>query len=64
MPAMPSARTRQNNIVLTDDGVSPFHAEIRVEGDQVFISDTGSTNGTFVNGKRIQRRTELRSAPT
>jgi len=52
----------QNNIVLTDDGVSPFHAEIRVEGDQVFISDTGSTNGTFVNGKRIQRRTELRSS--
>lgn len=52
----------QNNIVLTDDGVSPFHAEIRVEADQVFISDTGSTNGTFVNGKRIQRRTELRSS--
>lgn len=52
----------QNNIILSDEGVSPFHAEIRVEGDQVFISDTGSTNGTFVNGKRIQRRTELRSA--
>ncbi len=52
----------QNKIVLTDEGVSPFHAEIRVEGDQVFISDTGSGNGTFVNGKRIARRTELRSA--
>jgi len=51
----------QNNIALPDDGVSPFHAEIRVEGDQVFITDTGSSNGTFVNGKRIQRRTELRS---
>lgn len=50
----------QNAIVLADDGVSPFHAEIRVEGEQVFISDTGSGNGTFVNGKRIQRRTELR----
>ncbi|MFZ5698277.1 MAG: FHA domain-containing protein [Pseudomonadota bacterium] len=52
----------QNKIVLTDEGVSAFHAEIRVEGDQVFISDTGSSNGTFVNGKRIARRTELRSA--
>lgn len=50
----------QNAIVLADDGVSPFHAEIRVEGEQVFISDTGSSNGTFVNDKRIQRRTELR----
>ena len=55
-------RDTQNNIVIADEGISPFHAEIRIEGDQVFISDTGSTNGTFVNGKRIQRRTELRSA--
>lgn len=54
----------QNNIVLTDDGISPFHAELRVEGDQVFISDTGSGTGTFVNGKRIQRRTELRASDT
>lgn len=52
----------QNNIVLPDEGVSPFHAELRIEGDQVFISDTGSSNGTFVNGKRIARRTELRPA--
>ncbi|MFZ5757564.1 MAG: FHA domain-containing protein [Pseudomonadota bacterium] len=52
----------QNNIVLADEGISPFHAELRVEGDQVFISDTGSTSGTFVNGKRIQRRTELRAS--
>lgn len=55
-------RDAKNNIVLTDEGISPFHAEIRIDGDQVFISDTGSGNGTFVNGKRIQRRTELRSA--
>lgn len=51
----------QNTIVLQEDGVSPFHAEIRVEGEQVFISDTGSANGTFVNEKRIARRTELRA---
>lgn len=55
-------RDAQNTIVLADEGVSPFHAEIRVEADQVFISDTGSSNGTFVNGKRIQRRTELRAS--
>lgn len=55
-------RDPQNTVVLAEDGVSPFHAEIRVEGEQVFISDTGSSNGTFVNGKRIQRRTELRAS--
>lgn len=61
-PRYAIGKDTQNTIVLTDEGISPFHAEIRVEGDQVFISDTGSTNGTFVNGKRIQRRTELRSS--
>lgn len=61
-PRYAIGKDTQNTIVLTDEGISPFHAEIRVEGEQVFISDTGSTNGTFVNGKRIQRRTELRSS--
>lgn len=55
-------RDPQNTIVLAEEGVSPFHAEIRVEGEQVFISDTGSSNGTYVNGKRIQRRMELRAS--
>lgn len=59
-PRYAIGKDNQNTIILTDEGISPFHAEIRVEGEQVFISDTGSTNGTFVNGKRIQRRTELR----
>lgn len=55
-------RDPQNSIVLADESVSPFHAELRIEGDQVFITDTGSAGGTLVNGKRIQRRTELRAS--
>jgi S1-C subfamily serine protease len=34
--------------------VSGRHAELRVDGDKVFVVDLGSTNGTFVNGRRAQ----------
>src|SRR5215213_5427646 len=33
--------------------VSGTHAEIIAHGENLFISDLGSRNGTFVNGRRI-----------
>src|SRR5262249_52130542 len=36
-------------------GVSRRHARIVVENDQYFVEDAGATNGTFLNGGRIQR---------
>jgi transcriptional regulator with AAA-type ATPase domain len=36
--------------------VSRAHAEIRCDGQTVLLSDAGSANGTFVNGKRIKDR--------
>jgi len=36
-------------------GVSRRHARIVVERDQYFLEDAGATNGTFLNGGRIQR---------
>jgi hypothetical protein len=35
--------------------VSRKHAKISTSGDQIFIQDLGSTNGTFVNGEKIKR---------
>jgi hypothetical protein len=35
--------------------VSRRHAKLTVTGDQIFIQDLGSTNGTFVNGEKIKR---------
>jgi hypothetical protein len=35
------------------DIVSRVHADIRVEGSQYFLEDTGSANGTYVNHKPI-----------
>jgi len=36
-------------------GVSRHHARIVRDGTQSFIEDTGSTNGTFLNGQKITR---------
>ncbi len=36
-----------------DDGVSRRHAEVRQEGDTVYVVDLGSTNGTILNGELL-----------
>jgi hypothetical protein len=42
-----------------DRDVSGKHAEIRLDGHRAFVRDTGSTNGTWVNGVRIAGEQEL-----
>ena len=43
-----------NNIVLKEEGISRHHAELFMDEDgNVFITDLDSTNGTFVNGTKI-----------
>ncbi len=39
---------------LGDDGLSRLHATIFREGDNVWILDENSTNGSFVNGERVK----------
>lgn len=46
-------RNESNGLVLNDLRASAFHAEIRINGQQVEIVDLGSTNGTSVNGQQI-----------
>ncbi|MDB6164194.1 MAG: hypothetical protein JWL98_1626 [Xanthomonadaceae bacterium] len=40
---------------LDESGMSRQHARLVPTGDGVQIEDLGSTNGSFVNGKRVQR---------
>ena len=48
-------------IVLPDDHfVSTVHARLFRRGDDVFVEDLGSRNGTFVNGDTIAAPTRLR----
>jgi S1-C subfamily serine protease len=45
-----------NNVLAfapTDTRASAHHAEIVLENDGFVLRDTGSTNGTFVNGQRV-----------
>lgn len=47
------------SIVVNDPAVSRHHAILRNMGDFWSVQDLGSTNGTWVNGKRIGRPTRL-----
>jgi pSer/pThr/pTyr-binding forkhead associated (FHA) protein len=48
-------RSREADIQIEDANVSRRHAEIVQEGSSYWLVDLGSTNGTEVAGKRIQR---------
>jgi FHA domain len=48
------------DITIGDPDVSRRHAAVRVEGDTATIEDLGSTNGTYVNGERIDAPRSLR----
>jgi putative nucleotidyltransferase with HDIG domain len=48
-------RDPENVIVLDQTAISRFHCRITCEKDQYFIHDLGSTNGTYLNGRRVTR---------
>ena len=48
-------RDSSNFIQVHDTEVSRRHAEIRREGDVCTVVDLGSSNGTYVNGERVER---------
>lgn len=54
-------RDKANNLVINDEGVSIFHAEIRQENGKLWLWDCGSINGTFLNGERLSEKRELKA---
>jgi len=53
--ALRIGRDAANNIQIHDTEVSRHHAEIRRDDQQYVLSDLGSSNGTFVNGRRVRQ---------
>src|SRR3984885_659798 len=53
-------RGRQCDVVLSDPNVSRPHAEIRPRGGSWVLTDLGSTNGSRLNGRRVDDSEVLR----
>lgn len=57
---MSIGRSSRNDMCICDRFASRFHAELKCEGDQVFLSDADSANGTYLNGQRVSAPMLLR----
>lgn len=52
-------RQKGVNFIVPSNKASRLHAEITQEDNRIFLQDHNSSNGTFVNRKRITQRTEV-----
>ncbi len=58
-------RSSASDIVLkSDDYASGRHARLTLHGGLLYVEDVGSTNGTFVNGRKAVGATPLRGGDT
>lgn len=49
-------RRPYNDIVIDNLAVSGEHAVLQMSGDEVYLEDLNSTNGTYVNGKAVKKQ--------
>ncbi len=54
-------RDSSNDIVLDDDKASGRHMKVACVEGGFWVEDLGATNGTYVNGERIQGPTKLKN---
>ena len=53
-------RSEDNAVVITDDGVSRFHARLLFDNGSLWLQDAGSRNGVFVTDVRISGHKALK----
>jgi pSer/pThr/pTyr-binding forkhead associated (FHA) protein len=56
-------RGAHNDVAIADDSISDSHAKIVRKEGHWFVMDQGSTNGTYVGGRRVQGEQQLVGAP-
>ena len=54
-PVIKIGRKKDNDIVINNEFVSRYHAQIQSVEDEYFLMDLKSTVGTSINGVRIQQ---------
>jgi pSer/pThr/pTyr-binding forkhead associated (FHA) protein len=59
-----AGRTREAELFLRDPEVSRRHARFESQNHVLFVEDLKSSNGTFLNGRRITEAIELREGDT
>lgn len=57
-------RASDNDLVLEDTFASQHHAKILATGDGFVLQDLDSTNGTFIEGKRVSELVPLHDGTT
>jgi hypothetical protein len=60
-PSITVGRVPDNDIVVDDNMVSRHHARLEMRGDTYILTDLGSANGTWVNGRRISEPVTLQA---
>ncbi len=60
-PGKTIGRGSINDIVIDEKGVSGFHADLKVEGNTVTISDVDTKTGTQLNGELLSGPTTIRA---
>ena len=51
-------------LIVPHNSVSTHHCEVLVHGTEVIVRDSGSKNGTFVNGVRVKGQMPVKSGQT
>jgi hypothetical protein len=59
-PVTRFGRAHGNTVILDDEFVSTDHALVLLKEDRWWVRDAGSTNGTFINGLKVEAETPLR----
>jgi pSer/pThr/pTyr-binding forkhead associated (FHA) protein len=57
-------RSDETDVVIDDPYASDFHLRLVSQEDGMMLHDLGSTNGTYVNGRRVSAPTELKRGDT
>ena len=57
-------RSSGANVMVLDPEVSRLHARFESQRGIVYVSDAGSSNGTFLNGRRLDGAIEVRPNDT